>query len=264
MQRGRVLSVDGQPLSVDAVYRPGLCVRYFREVAKEVRVPFAEHVLYRDVHLLVADKPHFLPVTPAGHWVEETLLGRLQRKLGLPDLAPLHRIDRATAGLVLFSVDPANRAAYQALFRERRIEKRYEALAPALPRTAFPLWRCSRLVAGEPFFRMREADGAPNSETRVDILRRDGDIWRYALYPRTGKQHQLRVHMAMLGAPILNDRFYPALTECTDDDYARPLQLLAQALDFIDPLSGERRRFASTMRLAGNMAGHSAGKSSPP
>ena len=239
----------GAPLAVDAPYRLGAEIRYFREVADEAAIPFQETLLHVDAHLVVADKPHFLPVTPAGGHVRETLLARLVQRLGNPDLVPLHRIDRDTAGLVLFSADPATRDAYQSLFRQRRIHKRYEAIAPALPDLAFPLLHASRLEAGEPFFRMREVDGAPNSETRIDVIERAGDSWRYALEPVTGRKHQLRVHMAALGAPIRNDRLYPELTPVAADDYARPLQLLARALAFVDPLTGAERRFESRLQL---------------
>ena len=194
--RGRVLDADGGALAPEAPHRIGLEVHYYREVADEPRIPFAETVLHVDEHLLVADKPHFLPVTPSGAHAHETLLARLVRRTGNPDLVPLHRIDRETAGIVLFSVNPATRAAYQALFRERRIEKHYEAIAPALPQLEFPLTRCSRIAPGEPFFRMREVDGDPNSETRIDVIERGEEWWRYGLQPITGKKHQLRVHMA--------------------------------------------------------------------
>lgn len=249
--RGKVLDAGGAPLAVDAPYRVGAEIRYFREVANEPAIPFGETVLHVDAHLVVADKPHFLPVTPAGGFVRETLLARLVRRLGNPDLVPLHRIDRETAGLVLFSANPATRAAYQALFRERRIHKRYEAIAPALPGRSFPLVHASRLEAGEPFFRMREVAGVPNSETRVDVLERAGAWWRYGLEPVTGRKHQLRVHMAALGAPIANDRLYPRLLPAAsgEEAYARPLQLLARGLDFVDPLDGTPRRFESGLRL---------------
>jgi len=247
--RGRVLDASGAPLAVDARYRLGAEIRYFREVVDEAAIPFQETVLHVDAHLVVADKPHFLPVTPAGGYVRETLLARLVQRLGNPDLTPLHRIDRDTAGLVLFSANPATRDAYQALFRHRRIHKRYEAIAPALPGLAFPLVHASRLEAGEPFFRMREVEGAANSETRIDVIERVGASWRYALEPVTGRKHQLRVHMAALGAPILNDRLYPQLMPAADDDYARSLKLLARALVFVDPISGVERCFESGLRL---------------
>jgi tRNA pseudouridine32 synthase/23S rRNA pseudouridine746 synthase len=249
MARGRVLGADGVPLGPLTAYRAGMRVQYFREVVDEVPIPFRENVLHIDEHLVVADKPHFLPVTPAGGFVEETLLTRLIRRLDNPHLVPLHRIDRVTAGLVLFSANPSSRSAYQALFRERRISKHYQALAPALPQLSFPWTRHSRIVEGEPFFRMQEITGIANSETVIDVLERSEPYWRYRLHPVTGKKHQLRVHMAAMGAPILHDTFYPVLAEPAEDDYSRPLQLLAQGLSFADPLSGEPRCFESQLRL---------------
>jgi len=247
--RALVLDEQARPLAAEAPCREGMLIQYYREVVAEPRIPFEEAVLQVDAHLVVADKPHFLPVTPAGAHVEETLLTRLIRRLGNPHLVPLHRIDLGTAGLVLFSANPASRPAYQALFRERRITKRYEAVAAPRPQLAFPLTRSTRIVEGEPFFRMQEVEGTPNSETRIEVIEKGENHWRYALHPVTGKKHQLRVHMAALGAAILNDPLYPALQVRADDEYEKPLQLLAQGLEFIDPLSGERRRFRSGRRL---------------
>ena len=251
MARGRVLDDAGQWIGPDTPFNVGQEVHYFREVADEPRIPFEEVVLHADEHLLVADKPHFLPVTPAGSHVHETLLGRLIRRTGNPDLVPLHRIDRETAGLVLFSTNPQSRARYQALFRERRIRKQYEAMAPALPGLRFPCVRTSRIVAGEPFFRMQETQGPDNSETRIDVIDRGEPDWRYALEPVTGRKHQLRLHMAALGAPIANDRLYPSLDHRAAGDYSTPLQLLAKRLWFIDPLNGQPRSFCSGLRLPG-------------
>ena len=248
MARGRVLGDEGEALGPDAAYRVGQDVHYYREVADEPRIPFEEQVIHVDEHLLVADKPHFLPVTPSGAHVHETLLGRLARRTGNVDLVPLHRIDRETAGLVLFSVNPATRAAYQALFRERRIEKNYEAIAPALPHLEFPLVRRSRMVAGEPFFRMRDVEGEPNSETRIDVIERGDTWWRYALQPITGRKHQLRVHLAALGAPIRNDPLYPDVRHRHTGDFEAPLQLVAKRLMFVDPLTGRGLEFLSTQR----------------
>jgi len=226
-------------------------VAHTETVADEAPIAGLERIVHADAHLVVADKPHGLPVTPSGRFVRETLLARLVARLGNPALVPLHRLDRATAGLVLFSADPGSRAAYQALFRERRIDKRYEALAPALPGQAFPLLRASRVVRGEPFFRMAEAEGEANSLTRIEVLEpRDGPLWRYALTPVTGRKHQLRVHMAALGAPILGDALYPQLRAEREDAAADKLHLLACGLEFDDPLSGQARRFASAQSLA--------------
>ena len=202
MARGRVIDVEGRALDAEHPYRNGLVVRYFREVVDERPIPFEEVVLHVDDDLLVADKPHFLPVAPVGGHVEHTLLARLVRRFENPDLVPLHRIDRATAGLVLFSTRRQTRAQYHALFRKRRIDKRYLAIAPALPDLRFPLVRHSRLERGTPFFRMQEVEGVPNAETRIDVQQREGALWRYALQPLTGRKHQLRVHMAALGAGI--------------------------------------------------------------
>ncbi len=247
--RGRVLDERGVAIDAQHRYREGLRIYYFREVDNEQPIAARETVLHLDEHLLVVDKPHFLPVQPAGQYVQETLLTRLVQRFVNPDLVPLHRIDRETAGLVLFSTQRASRAAYQALFREHKITKRYEALAPALPNIVFPLYRETRLAVGEPFFRMREIVGAANSKTLIDVIDRRGANWHYALTPITGKKHQLRVHMAALGAPICNDTLYPQLHEQRVDDYARPLQLLARSLAFRDPLSGEQRLFESLLAL---------------
>lgn len=247
--RGRVLDARGVPITPQTPYREGMPVRYFREVAQEPEVPGDVRILHADGHLLVADKPPFLPVTPAGAYVAQTLLARLMAATGNPDLAPLHRLDRLTSGLVLFSVRPDTRDAYQRLFRERRIGKTYEALAPPLPAREFPLVRRSRIERGEPFFRMREVPGEPNSETRVEVIERAAPLWRYRLSPVTGRKHQLRVHMAALGAPIANDPLYPQLAVPAPDDPARPLQLLARALGFVDPLTGEPRHFESGQLL---------------
>ncbi|HEY3700101.1 MAG TPA: pseudouridine synthase [Spongiibacteraceae bacterium] len=247
--RGLVLDADKLPLDATHIYREGLRVHYFREVPDEKPIPFIESVLHVDDHLIVVDKPHFLPVMPAGEYVEQTLLRRLQRRFKNPELTPLHRIDRHTAGLVLFSVQRARRSAYQTLFREHKMFKRYEAIAPALPHQQFPLLRASCIIAGEPFFCSQEVAGIPNAETRIDVLDRRDDLWRYALYPISGKKHQLRLHMAALGAPICNDPFYPAARAEADDDYAHPLKLLACELRFIDPISGIERHFETQLTL---------------
>jgi tRNA pseudouridine32 synthase/23S rRNA pseudouridine746 synthase len=255
MARGRVLDRHGEPLHADSLFERGMRVHYYREVATETPIDGIEQVLHVDDDLVVADKPPFLPVIPAGGFVTQTLLARLIARLGNDQLVPLHRIDRLTAGLVLFSANPATRGAYQALFREQRIEKIYQALAAPLPPLDFPLRRASRIVAGTPFFRMCESAGAPNSESVIEVLERGARVWRYQLRPVSGKKHQLRVHMAALGAPILNDPLYPQLISTSDaqpapDDPARPLQLLAQGLRFCDPLHGGERRFESRQRLS--------------
>ncbi|MBS3995845.1 MAG: pseudouridine synthase [Hydrogenophaga sp.] len=248
MAQGDVLDESGLPLPPDAPCRPGARVYYYRHIDDEPVVPFEETVLHQDAHLVVADKPHFLPVTPGGRYVQQTLLVRLKRRLGLPELSPVHRIDRETAGLVVFSVRPQDRAAYQALFRERTVDKVYEAIAPHTPRLATPQRRCSRIVEEDgAFFRMTEAPGEPNSETTIALLEQRGPWARYRLEPVTGKRHQLRVHMNALGLPIVGDQFYPRVLRGPDEaeDFREPLRLLAQAIAFTDPVTGEARRFES-------------------
>lgn len=247
--RGRVLDDKGVALAAETAFRVGAEIFYYREVDTEARLPGGETVLHVDADLVVVDKPHLLPVIPGGGYVSETLLTRVRRRFGNADPVPLHRIDRLTAGLVLFSINPATRGAYQALFRTHAIDKYYEALAAPLAELHFPVQRESHLVRGEPFFRMRESEGAPNSLSRMDVIERGATTWRYALQPVTGRKHQLRVHMAALGAPILHDPLYPQLTDPLIDDPARPLKLLARALAFVDPLNGRARRFESRLSL---------------
>ena len=251
MQRGEVTDAQGAPVAPDAPFRPHGKLYYYRSLPPEPRIPFDEEVLYQDELIVVADKPHFLPVTPTGRYLQETLLVRLKRKLGIDTLAPVHRIDRETAGLVLFTVQPHTRGRYQALFRDRAVEKRYEAIAPHRVGLSWPLIRMTRLEEGDSFMTMREVPGGPNSETHIELIESWGEWARYGLRPLSGKRHQLRVHMAALGLPIVNDLIYPTLQPDTlEPDYSKPLQLLARTLEFTDPVSGESRRFESRHRLA--------------
>jgi tRNA pseudouridine32 synthase/23S rRNA pseudouridine746 synthase len=249
MATGEVFDEFGEVVTPARAYRGHMRLYYYRTVPVETRIPFDGDLLFQDEHLVVVDKPHFLPVTPSGHYLQETLLVRLKNRLGIEGLSPIHRIDRETAGLVLFSVRPEERAAYQDLFRQRSVDKGYEAIAPCRADLAFPNVRRSRIVEGQPFFRQAEVEGPPNSETRIDLLEARGPLARYSLSPVTGKKHQLRVHMYALGLPIVNDRMYPPLDPTPEDDYRYPLQLLAKSIAFDDPFTGERRQFSSKQRL---------------
>lgn len=249
LARGEVVDVGGQVLEAATPCQQNAKIFYYRELQAETLIPFSETILHLDAHLLVVDKPHFLPVTPSGRFLQETLLVRLRRKTGLPYLSPVHRLDRETAGVMLFSVDPATRGQYQALFQHRAVVKVYEALAHPLHNVQFPLTYRSRMVNGTPFFRMQEVPGTVNSETVITPIERRGEFMLYRLEPVTGRKHQLRLHMACLGIPIANDAFYPDALPCKGDDVSSPLKLLARSLRFIDPLSGIERCFTSRLTL---------------
>ena len=252
LDAAEVVDEAGLSVSAQTPYRPYGKLYYYRSLATEPRIPFEARVLFHDEHLLVVDKPHFLPVTPTGRYVQETLLVRLRQELGLDDLAPLHRIDRETAGLVMFSLRPQERNAYHALFREHRVVKAYEAIAPWREDLSLPLTRRSRMAEGSHFMTMTEIEGEPNAETRIELLDMRGQLARYRLLPWSGQRHQLRVHMNALGLPILGDRIYPQLQPQPDlgaESYEQPLQLLSRRLSFIDPLSGHLRDFESQLAL---------------
>ena len=249
MAKGEVVDETGLRLNSGSPYRVGACIFYYRELDSEKRVPFVECVLYQDEHILVVDKPHFLPVVPSGRFLHETLLVRLRKKTKLERLVPIHRIDRETAGVVLFSLNPATRGDYASLFNDRKVKKVYEALARTLPGLGFPVTRRSRMVAGEPFFRMKEVEGEPNSETYIDVLREMQGVTLYQLSPVTGRKHQVRLHLSALGIPIVNDKLYPDMSIVEDDDFSKPLKLLAKSVSFEDPLTGRECYFESGRKL---------------
>jgi tRNA pseudouridine32 synthase/23S rRNA pseudouridine746 synthase len=250
MARGDVVDVNGTPLLPGSRFKRGLRIFYYRELdAPETPIPFKEEILHIDEHLVVVDKPHFLPVIPSGRFLRETLLVRLRKTLNEEDLVPIHRLDRETAGVVIFSRNAASRGVYQSMFQKRVIDKEYEALAPRLQDVQFPFTYRSRMVEGDKFFVMKEEEGEPNSETLIDVIEHRGELTLYRLHPHTGRQHQLRVHLSSLGIPIVNDAFYPVALPCKQDDVSQPLQLLARAISFIDPINGEWREFRSHRQL---------------
>ncbi len=247
--RQEVSDQAGHRLQAGDTVKRGMCIYYYRELEHEPEIPFQEQIIYEDPHLLVADKPHFLPVTPAGQYLRETLLSRLRHRTGIAELSPLHRLDRETAGLVLFSKQASQRAAYQALFRDEAIAKTYHAIAADLSQLDFPIIRQSRLESADEFFLTREVAGPPNSTTLITKLHSQQAWALYELKPSTGKKHQLRVHMAALGAPLLNDSFYPVAQAANSCDFSKPLQLLAKTLSFQDPVTGARHEFSSLQSL---------------
>lgn len=252
--RGEIVARDGTPLARETPLGAHEFVWYYREPPIEREIPFVVEVLHQDRDLVVADKPHFLPTTPGGKYLQNSALVRLRNLLGIPELTPIHRLDRATAGVLMFSTRPETRGAYQLLFERRQVEKVYEAVSavpegwdaasPALAGRPFPIVYRNHIekLRAHVCVRVDEAR-EPNSETLIELLGCDDRVVHTLLRPHSGRMHQLRVHLASLGAGILNDGFYPTLLPEALDDFTRPLQLLARELRFVDPLTGAPREF---------------------
>nr|WP_245551452.1 pseudouridine synthase [Gordonia rhizosphera] len=263
---GEIVGIDGSPIDRGAALDAHRFVWYYRDLPVEEPVPFHEEILHVDDDLVVIDKPHFLPTTPGGRYLRESALVRLRIRLDNPDLTPIHRLDRATAGLVMFAARPATRGAYQSLFEKRRVAKTYEAVsarptgwdpdAPTLAGHAVPVVYRNHIQARRGELRVVVDDSrAPNAETLVEVggsgVSASGHaVLHTILRPHTGRMHQLRVHLAALGIGILGDRWYPGLLPESPDDHCLPLQLLARELEFTDPLTGTPRRFVSRRTLS--------------
>lgn len=249
---GKVHWHDGTCITADSPFKPQQRVYYYREVESEALIPFEEEIVFQDEHILVAYKPHFLAVTPGGIYINECLQNRLRDKTGHDNLQALHRLDRATAGLVLFSINPGTRHLYHQLFKNHKIEKTYQAIAMVNENENLTgrSWGIrNRIVKSEPQFLMKIVAGEANSHSMIRCLKQYSDKALFELSPITGKTHQLRLHMQTIGCPLLHDRYYPTLQPEAADDYARPLQLLAKALRFIDPVTQQFRVFSSHKKL---------------
>ncbi len=243
---GEVFYADGVVADATTVLPAGAVVYLYRDLPDEVEVPFDVPVIHRDADIVVVDKPHFLATMPRGGHVVQTALVRLRRDLGLPELSPAHRLDRLTAGVLLFTVRPQVRGAYQSMFAAGRVHKTYLAHSSVDADVDFPCTVVSRIIKQRGSLQAIEEPGEPNAETLVEQL----GAGVYRLTPRTGRTHQLRVHMASLGLPITGDPLYPRVAVVTADDFSCPLRLLATTLEFVDPLTGTRRRFDTSRRLA--------------
>ena len=276
---GEIVGEGGVPLDRATPLQDHTFIWYYRTLPPETRLPVEISILHQDNHLLVVDKPHFLPTTPGGTYIQESALVRLRNQLGLPDLIPMHRLDRMTAGILLLSTNPETRGKYQVLFEKRQVQKEYECVsaaepAPGHPAVDFPVVVRNRMTKSRSYLLAEVVDGEPNAETRIERLRTfdasgapagapagapdsapdiDGGPHRRALYrlePHSGKTHQLRVHMASLGLGIVNDAFYPELLDKAPDNYAKPLQLLARGIRFVDPISGSPVEYRSRLELS--------------
>ncbi|MBZ9610138.1 pseudouridine synthase [Rheinheimera maricola] len=254
IKAGKVHWFNGETITEITPFQPSKRLCYYREVEAEPVIPFAHKILYQDLHILVADKPHFLPVTPGGEYVNECLLARLQRETGIADIVPVHRLDRDTAGLVLFSVNPLSRAAYYQLFSGGLVEKQYQAVAhltAAVSIAALPLcWHiANRIEKSTPGFINAIVPGAVNAISDISLIAKTAELGLFKLTPHTGKTHQLRLHMLSLGMPILHDSYYPQLLPKQAPQFDKPLQLLAKTLSFIDPVSATAHSFISQQQL---------------
>ncbi|XAS65733.1 RluA family pseudouridine synthase [Pseudarthrobacter sp. So.54] len=264
---GEIVGAAGIPLDRSTPLRHHTFIWYYRTLPPETRIPVELSILHQDENLLVVDKPHFLPTTPGGTYIQESALVRLRNQLGLPDLIPMHRLDRMTAGILLLSTNPETRGNYQVLFEKRQVQKEYECVAaahpePGHPAVDFPLVVRNRMTKSRSYLLAEVIDGEPNTETRIEQLRTfdgpapeapDGGAARRAVYrlePHSGKTHQLRVHMASLGLGIVNDAFYPELLDKAPDDYSKPLQLLARGIRFVDPITGRPVEYRSGLELS--------------
>ncbi|MEV7636253.1 RluA family pseudouridine synthase [Pseudarthrobacter enclensis] len=265
---GEIVGEGGVPLTRHTRIEDHTFIWYYRTLPPETRLPVEISILHRDDHLLVVDKPHFLPTTPGGTYIQESALVRLRNQLDLPDLIPMHRLDRMTAGVLLFSTNPQTRGKYQVLFEKRQVQKDYECVsaaepAPGHPAVEFPVVVRNRMTKSRSYLLAEVVEGEPNTETRIERLETfdagahpgaggtaPAALARYRLEPHTGKTHQLRVHMASLGLGIVNDAFYPDLLDKAPDNFGKPLQLLARGIRFVDPVSGRPVEYRSGLELS--------------
>lgn len=247
---GRFVYEDGSPVAAADRYRPTTFVWFHRDLADEPVVPGALHLIYRDERIVVIDKPPFLSSIPRGRHVVQSVVVRLRAQLGLPELSPLHRLDRVTSGLLVLATERRWRGAYQTLFQRGEIHKVYRALAPLCPTLELPVTVRNHLATRPGQWQGEVVPGAPvNAHSVIELEGVHQNAGRYRLTPRTGRTHQLRLHMLGLGIPIVDDPLYPVVQDVEVSDFRRPLQLLASELTFTDPIDGGVRRFESVRRL---------------
>nr|WP_246297417.1 pseudouridine synthase [Janibacter cremeus] len=241
---------DGRPVLPDDDYRPHTFVWFHRDLREEVEVPGELTILHRDERLVVVDKPPFLSTIPRGRHVRQSVVVRLRDELGLPELSPLHRLDRVTSGVLMLATQRRWRGPYQVLFEQQRVRKTYLALAPRRDDLALPVTVRNHIRKTRGVLQAQVVPHAQvNAETLVEVETSVGDLAVYRLTPHTGRTHQLRLHLHDLGIPIVGDPLYPDVQEVSIDDFSSPLQLLASTVEFVDPVDAVERRFVSARRL---------------
>ncbi len=246
----RFVDGDGRAVRDDDPYRPHRFVWFHRELRDEPPVPGELRVVHRDERLVVVDKPPFLSSIPRGRHVRESVVVRLRAALDLPELSPLHRLDRVTSGLLMLATERRWRGPYQSVFERREVHKTYRALAPLRDDLALPVVVRNHIRKERGDWQAHVIADAPvNAETLVELESQVDGLGIYRLTPRTGRTHQLRLHLLGLGIPIVDDPLYPVVRDVAVDDFAHPLQLLAGELAFTDPIDGTVRTFHATRRL---------------
>ncbi len=252
-KRGEMVTANGEVLSEQSAYKAGQHLYFYRELKDELQIPFEEKIIYQDERILVADKPHFLPVAPTGQYLHETLLVRLRIITKIDTLELCHRLDRETAGIVLLTKKPCYRHKYHQLFSDRKIKKTYHAITSKVDSLSkindLPFHYRSKIIPDKDSMRMREIAGTANSETIIRMSKERGVGFFLEISPITGKKHQLRLHLSSMGMPIKNDPLYPTRMPKQPSDFENPLQLLAKSLQFTDPYSGQNHKFSSGQEL---------------
>ncbi|AEE73518.1 RNA pseudouridine synthase [Propionibacterium sp. 434-HC2] len=258
LDEGRFVDESGRTFRRDSPFTPQTFVFFHRDLPTETPVPAGIGILYSDERILVVDKPHFLSSIPRGRHVLESVVVRLRTQLGLPELTVAHRLDRVTAGVLLLTRERKWRRPYQEIFERREVVKKYRLVAPVVHDPAGEGvtatksgWQVrSRIIKERGILQAREVPGVPNAVTDIALIGEHGGWGLYEASPRTGRTHQIRLHMQRLGAPIVNDPFYPVVLDTPVDDFTHPLQLQAWRMGFTDPVTGDPRAFTSRLRLA--------------
>lgn len=258
LDEGRFVDESGRTFRRDSPFTPQTFVFFHRDLPTETPVPAGIGILYSDERILVVDKPHFLSSIPRGRHVLESVVVRLRTQLGLPELTVAHRLDHVTAGVLLLTRERKWRRPYQEIFERREVVKKYRLVAPVVHDPAGEGvtatksgWQVrSRIIKERGILQAREVPGVPNAVTDIALIGEHGGWGLYEASPRTGRTHQIRLHMQRLGAPIVNDPFYPVVLDTPVDDFTHPLQLQAWRMGFTDPVTGDPRAFTSRLRLA--------------